>query len=340
MIHVGIVGATGYTGVELCRLLQQHPEVSGFTLYSMQYAGKSFSEVYPQFINKIDTILEQFNPDAVSADIDVLFLAIPHASSHVYLDKLSAFKDLKIIDLSADFRLDSAADFERYYGVKHQNPDLLGTIAYGIPELYYDDIQGSDIVSNPGCYATSVILGLQPLVKAGLIQGPYIVDAKSGVSGAGRKAKESSLYCEISESFSAYATGKHRHRAEIDMAVGEPVFFSPHLVPMSRGILSSIYVQKKEGVSVKDLKDCLNKAYENKPFVNLMDDSITPDTKYVSGTNNCMLSIRAEDNNNTVVIFSAIDNLIKGAAGQAIQNMNIMCNFEETTGLGHIAMYV
>ncbi len=340
MIHVGIVGATGYTGVELCRLLLQHPEVSDFTLYSMQYAGKPFSEIYPQFINKIDAVLESFAPHLVSPDIDVLFLAIPHATSHAYLDALAGVDNLKIIDLSADFRLDSDSEFEKFYGVAHQNSDLLGSISYGIPELYRADIEGSDIVANPGCYATSVILGLQPLVKAGLVTGPYIVDAKSGVSGAGRKAKDAYLYCEASDSFSAYATGTHRHSAEINMTVGEPVFFSPHLAPMSRGILSSIYMQKKEGVTVQALTDCLKKAYEDKPFIIFADESVSPDTKYVTGTNNCMLSLRAEDDRSTVVVFSVIDNLIKGAAGQAIQNMNIMCEYEEMTALNQVAMYI
>lgn len=338
MLRIGVVGATGYTGLELCRLLSFHPQVSITHVFSQQYAGKRFSEVYPQFEGKLDLTLEAFTTDSIP-EVDVLFLAIPHATSHAYMHELMKVPHMKIVDLSADFRLENAVDFKHYYQVEHRNEALLSEIPYGLPELFKAKIKSAKAVANPGCYATSVILGLHPLVKNNLISGHVIADCKSGVSGAGRKPKESILFCEAGESFSAYNTGVHRHSAEINYFLGKTVLFSPHLVPMSRGILSTLYVTLGEGVTTDDAISAYKTAYKTAPFVQVS-DTYTPNTKFVAGTNNCRISITAIPNSNQIVVCSAIDNLIKGAAGQAIQNMNIMCDIDETEGLKQVAFYL
>lgn len=338
MLRIGVVGATGYTGLELCRLLSFHSQVSITHLFSQQYAGKRYSDVYPQFSGVLDLTLEAFTTDSLP-EVDVLFLAIPHATSHAYMHELMKVPNMKIIDLSADFRLESAADFQHYYDVEHRNESLLTEIPYGLPELFKPQIKGAKCVANPGCYATSVILGLHPLIQNKLITGQIVADCKSGVSGAGRKPKEGTLLCEAGEAFSAYGTGVHRHSAEINYFLGKSVLFSPHLVPMSRGILSTLYVTLDEGVSFDDAVTAFQTAYKAAPFVQVSED-YSPNTKFVSGTNNCRISITAIPNSNQIVVCSAIDNLIKGAAGQAIQNMNIMCDIDETEGLQQVAFYL
>lgn len=338
MLRIGVVGATGYTGLELCRLLTFHPQVSITHLFSQQYAGKRYTDVYPQFEGTLDLTLEAFTTDSIP-EVDVLFLAIPHATSHTYMHELMKVPHMKIIDLSADFRLESAVDFQHYYEVEHRNEALLSEIPYGLPELFKSKIKGAKAVANPGCYATSVILGLRPLTQNKLITGHIVADCKSGVSGAGRKPKEGTLLCEAGEAFSAYGTGVHRHTVEINYFLGNSVLFSPHLVPMSRGILSTLYVTLEEGVTFDDAVSAFESAYKTEPFVQIS-DTYSPNTKFVSGTNNCRISLTAIPNSNQIVVCSALDNLIKGAAGQAIQNMNIMCDFEETEGLKQVAFYL
>jgi N-acetyl-gamma-glutamyl-phosphate reductase len=335
MINVAIVGATGYTGLELCRLLLDHPNVHIKHLYANSNSGSVFSDLYPQFKSKLDHTLEVFDPKSPPS-VELLFLAVPHAQSHAYMHDLYE-SPLRIIDLSADFRLDSANEFDKYYNVTHQNPSMMKSIVYGIPEIYSKEIKKAKCVANPGCYATSVILGLYPLMKEKLVQGSVIADAKSGASGAGRGAKVANLFCEISQGFSAYSTGFHRHEAEMEQVLGSPIFFSPHLVPMNRGILASLYVSLTKSLSKDQVMAIYKSYYKECPFI-ILNDKQSPNTKYVAGSNNCMIHV-AQAKGKTVV-FSVIDNLLKGAAGQAIQNMNIMFDYEEKLGLPTIGHYL
>jgi N-acetyl-gamma-glutamyl-phosphate reductase len=338
VIRIGVVGATGYTGIELCRLLMFHPKCRITNVYSNQYSGKLLSDIYPQFRGVLDLSLESFDVSK-KCDVDVLFLALPHGTSHSFMPALFENKHLKVIDLSADFRLNEASLFESTYKIEHMSKHLLSSIPYAIPELDADKIKAAQCVANPGCYATSIILPMFPLIQNKLITQDVIADSKSGVSGAGRGLKIPALYCEASESFSAYATGDHRHSAEIDSYLGCRVLFSPHLLPMSRGILSSIYVNLEDGVTVTDLENCLDETYNSSYFIRRYDNEAL-DTKFVAGTNHCLLRVCAIKESSKVVVFSCIDNLIKGAAGQAIQNMNIMYGFKEETGLTQIAPYL
>ena len=338
MKKVGIVGATGYTGLELCRLLRSHPHAVISHVYANQHSGKVFSELYPQFSGHCDLVLETFDPSSVPSEVDVLFLAVPHGVTHTYMAQLMTATPSKIIDLSADFRLSDVSLFEKSYH-HHDSPELLKKIPYGLPELYFNEIQKSQVVANPGCYPTSVILALYPLIKEGLISGPIISDSKSGVTGAGKALKESSLYCEVNNSFSAYGTGVHRHECEMVDILGEDIFFSPHLLPQNRGILSTIYASTNVK-SHTEIEAVYKKYYAQKPFVKCVPQSETPTTKYVMGTNDCRIGFRLFPEKNRLVVFSAIDNIIKGASGQAIQCMNIMCGWNETAGLTQVGMYL
>ena len=337
MIKVGVVGAPGYTGIELCRILNNHPEASVVKLYSQSYAGKSLGDVFPQLDIFDNIILEKFDPETVSG-VDVLFLALPHATTHKMMRVLYK-KDMKIVDLSADFRLDSADVFKKYYGVEHESPELLSEVALGYPEFHSEKIKNSKVCASPGCYATAVIMGLYPLAQKGLLDGVVVIDAKSGVTGAGRGLKVSSLYCEANENIASYGTGTHRHTAEMEEALNAKVLFSPHLVPMNRGILASMYIDNKNGLTLKEVQVIYNNFYKDASFVTIKDDLAMVSTKYVAGSNKCLLACKVFEDTNKIVIFSAIDNLIKGASGQAIQNMNVMLGLEETTGLTALARY-
>ncbi len=332
MIRVGIVGATGYTGLELCKLCYLHPEVAITHVFSKQHVGKT---VYP-FLRDIPPY-EAFDPASPPLDVDVLFLALPHGQSHAFLAGL-AQNPFKIIDLSADFRLTDPALFEKYYGVRHEGAHLLSEVPLGFTELFRKKIAKSQVCANPGCYSTGSVFGLHPL--ANYIKSPVVVDAKSGVSGAGKALKESSLFCEANEGLSAYGTGAHRHTPEIEQATGVSVLFSPHLVPMNRGILATIYIDNTENLSHENLVDIYQAAYGNEPFIQVMPDLATPSTKYVSGSNNCLISFKVIEKQKKIVIFAAIDNLLKGASGQAVQNMNCMFGLDETMGLKQLPNYV
>lgn len=335
-MNIGIVGATGYTGLELCRLLLGHPHAQITRLYAQSYVGKSFSEVYPQFKGQLDIVCESFSPED-NPQVDVLFLAVPHATTHAYLDTCIAH-GCRVIDLSADFRLDSKEIYQKYYDAEHQNAELMKAVPYGLPELFKEAIAKSNVVASPGCYATSVILGLHPLAKNKGINGKIIIDSKSGVTGAGRGLKLHALYPEANENISAYATGKHRHTAEMEAYLNHSVLFSPHLVPMNRGILSSMYVSLSKPMTQQELNDLYEDVYKNEPFVHTyLTDS--PSTNMVRGTNNCLVTPKIIDKQ-TAVVFSVIDNLIKGASGQAIQAMNVMLGYDETMGLTAQSHYV
>ncbi len=334
-MKVGVVGATGYTGIELVRLLHVHPRVTITHLFSKQSEGRSFQSVFPHVPDALDLVLQAFDPYA-PPEVDVLFLALPHGDSHRFLPSLIA-KGIKIIDLSADFRLDDPNIFEQFYGVQHANPGLLKTIPYGLPELYRDEISKATAVANPGCYTTASILGLYPLIENDLVVGTPFIDGKSGVTGAGKSLKESSLYCEVNEHISAYATATHRHTPEIEMELGRRVFFSPHLIPMNRGILCSCYVTLAADLTVDEVLALYTRRYQNEPFVRVFGPDVPVTTRYVLGSNVCGIFVRPLPGGRQWAIFSVIDNLIKGASGQAVQNMNLMCGFEETLGLTAIA---
>ncbi|NBV41536.1 N-acetyl-gamma-glutamyl-phosphate reductase [bacterium] len=338
MIRVGIAGASGYTGIELIRLLNVHPSVIISGIYSKSQVGTRLSQIYPQFSGLLDLSFEALSPDTLS-EIDVLFLALPHGQAQAYYEMLAPLP-LKVIDLSADFRLNRPEQFKRYYKDDHLLPHLLGAIPLGQPELFRDQIRNADYVACPGCYATSVMLGAYPLSQLGLLNHPIVVDAKSGVSGAGRGLKESSLFCEANESFSSYGTYTHRHVPEMEMVLGAKVLFSPHLVPMNRGILSTIYVDIPVTVTRDQIVNTYSRFYAESPFVSVMPELANGSTKYVSGTNRCMISFVHCPDIGKLVVFSALDNLIKGASGQAIQCMNIMMGLEETVGLPLIPHYL
>jgi len=337
MFQVGIVGANGYTGIELIRILDRHPNVSIKKVFSHSTAGQNLADIYPYLKNKYPLTLDTFNPNTV-ADLDMLFLAVPNGTSHQYMKTLLNHPNLKIIDLSADFRFKNVKNYEKYYKVIHESPNLLPQIPYGIPELYRKEIKSAKACSNPGCYATSVILGLYPLAKEGKITGSVIVDSKSGVTGAGRTLKESSLYCEANESITAYQTGIHRHLPEMEENLGIKLLFSPHLTPMNRGILSSIYIENKQNLTKSQILEIYQNYYGKEPFITLLTDEKMPTTKYVKGSNSCAINIQVIEDK--IIIFSAIDNLIKGASGQAIQSMNLMLGLKETTVLDTLPLYI
>ena len=341
MINVGIVGGTGYTGVELLRLLAQHPQVQIKVITSRGDAGLPVATMFPNLRGHIDLTFTAPDLDSLLA-CDVVFFATPNGIAMQQVPALLA-AGVKVIDLAADFRLKDKQEWAKWYGMPHACPDVLAEAVYGLPEVNRAAIQQARLVANPGCYPTAVQLGFLPLLKAGLCDTQHLIaDVKSGVSGAGRKAEVHSLLCETSESFKAYAAAGHRHLPEIrqglTQANGAPVglTFVPHLTPMIRGIHATLYVRVSDA-SV-DLQALYEQAYANEPFVDVMPHGSHPETRSVKGANTCRLSVFRPQGGDTVVILSVIDNLVKGAAGQAVQNMNIMCGFDESLGLKQIGL--
>jgi len=335
---VAIVGATGYTGTELARLLLAHPKVEIAAVTSERSAGEAFSKVFPAFQGRLDLKLEALQTESVAKQAEVIFLCLPH---HEAMEAAAAFRKSgkKVIDLSADFRLSDAAVYETWYG-PHVAKDLLKEAVYGLPELHREAIRKATLVANPGCYPTSCILGLAPLLQAKAIALDSIhCDSASGTSGAGRGAKTDFLFCEVNESFKAYGVGKHRHTPEIEQELsglaGEKVVvtFTPHLVPMDRGILSTLYAKATQKMDSKSLHALYEKFYAKEPFVRIRPLGLFPATHEVRMTNYCDIGVHFDDRTGRVILVSAIDNLTKGASGQAIQNMNLMMGWEETTGL-------
>lgn len=345
MLKVAIVGASGYTGVELLRILYAHPEVAVTCVTSEQSAGKLVSEVFPTLRGRVDLPLENLEPVGISEKVDVVFTALPHkAAMEVVPTFLKMGKN--IVDLSADYRLRDAATYGQWYE-KHMNPELLSEAVYGIPELRRDVIREASLVANPGCYPTSIILGLAPLLSKKLIEPTsIIVDAKSGVTGAGRGAKVENLYCEVNEGFKAYGVGGvHRHIPEIEqelsLLAGKDltISFTPHLVPMDRGILSTIYSAPVGKVTAADLVELYRAFYDGEPFVRVLPEGSFPSTAHVRGSNFCDIGVTVDKRTGRVIVVSAIDNLVKGASGQAVQNMNLMCGLPETLGLDFLPVF-
>ncbi len=346
-IKAGIINVTGYIGAELARLLYQHPQVELQSVTGRSLAGQRLGEVFPNLDRTGLTIEAE-----VDKDIDIAFVAMPHkASVDIVPDLLKM--GIRVIDVSADFRLKDVSEYPRWYGFEHPAPDLLDSSVYGLPELHRSDIISASLVANPGCYSTSAILALAPAVKAGLINPDIpdiIIDSKSGVSGAGRTLSLRTHYSEVNESISAYSLEGHRHQPEIKQELGLlnaglqlAITFVPHLVPMTRGILSSCYAKLKDNNQLKGsgvnekIRHVYSEYYKNSPFVQIT--SKPPDTKYVLGSNICLVYTTVDVINSTLIAISCIDNLVKGGAGQAIQNMNLMFNLAETTGLETLAIY-
>lgn len=336
MIRVAILGATGYAGAELVRILSSHPEAELSYLASHSYAGKRFSDIYPGMKGVCDAELMEDDISKASDAADVIFLSLPAglASSMVSEDLLSK---CVVIDLGADFRLHSQAVYEKWYRTEHHSPSLLAEAVYGLPELHRIQIVGKRLIANPGCYTTCSILTLHPLLKAGLVEKDgIIIDAKSGTSGAGRGEKLSSLFCEVDESIKPYGVATHRHTPEIEQELslsagsGVVVQFTPHLVPMNRGLLSVCYARLKDGVGDDDVAEAYA-IYSGEPFIRLIDG--LPETRFVKGTNMVDISWRIDRRTGNIIAMGAIDNLVKGAAGQAVQNMNIAFGLDESTGL-------
>ena len=336
---IGIIGATGYTGSELTRILLNHPGAEIAVITSESRAGERFSDVHPFFRNIVDMPLE--SADHIDKyDLDLVFLALPHGVSMDFVKKFQN-KRFKVIDLSGDFRLSSPETYESWYKKEHTYPEGFEKVAYGIPELFSDEIKNARLVANPGCYPTCSILGAAPLLSAGKVKpGQLIVDAKSGVTGAGGKAKPVTHFSNVNENFKAYGLRYHRHTIEIQEILGRvagtgtTVQFTPHLLPVDRGILSTIYLQPEDKTDEKELGEIYREFYGSKEFIRMCD--APPAIKDVRGTNYCDIHVTADDRTGLIIVLSAIDNLVRGAAGQAIQNMNIMLGLEESAGLNQI----
>lgn len=341
MIKVGIVGGTGYTGVELLRLLAQHPQVELKAITSRSEAGMPVSQMFPNLRGRVDLPFTEPTIENLG-DCDVVFFATPNGVAMKQVPELLE-KGIKVIDLAADYRLKNPAEWQKWYGMAHASENLLAEAVYGLPEVNREAIKSARLVANPGCYPTAVQLGFLPLLKAGLIDTQSLVaDAKSGVSGAGRKAEVHTLLCEAGDSFKAYGVAGHRHLPEIKQGLayisGQNVglTFVPHLLPMIRGIHATLYARLTGDIA--DLQALYEQTYANEAFVDVLPAGSHPETRTVRGANMCRMAVHRPQGGDTVVILSVIDNLVKGAAGQAIQNMNIMCGLPETTGLNHIAL--
>ena len=338
-IKTVILGASGYTGAELLRLLHHHPHVEIQALSGESQAGKEIAEVYPHLrglglprLKKIDQIAFD--------ETQLVFCCLPHGTTQEVIGTLPAH--VKIIDLSADFRLKDTESYEQWYGKPHTQYELQQSAVYGLTELNREEIRGARLVANPGCYPTSALLPLVPLVRDGVISYENIViDAKSGVTGAGRKVAQNFLYTELNDSLMAYGIATHRHTPEIEQELGGKaiVTFTPHLVPMSRGILSTIYVDLKGARTVDELRHHLVDLYKGEPFIKILPEGELPSTAQVRGTNDCLIAVSPERRTGKAIMVSAIDNLTKGSSGQAIHNMNLMFSLNEEIGLRHLALF-
>ncbi|MEA3493658.1 MAG: N-acetyl-gamma-glutamyl-phosphate reductase [Candidatus Margulisiibacteriota bacterium] len=349
MIKIGIVGAGGYAGITLIQILLRHPEAKiVWAMSEDAHKGKKLDELYPHLQGEIDlTIQTLADLDKVLNKIDLVFLALPHGIALNYVPQmLKAGK--KVVDLGADYRFNDEAVFKKWYNVDHKDKGLLKEAVFGLPEFYRKEIKQAKLIANPGCYPTAAILGLAPLIKDKLIEADgIVVNAASGTTGAGRGVSIKTHFCERNEGFEAYNVTGHRHMGEIDYQLTRissgPVkaTFVPHLLPMNRGILSTIYADiknEKQKIKNNELINLYKKFYKNEPFVRIREGQL-PNTKFVAGTNFCDIAVQVNEEKGKVIVIAAIDNLVKGAAGQAVHNMNLMCGFEETTGLKQIALY-
>lgn len=342
MIQAGIVGGTGYTGVELLRILAGHPQVAVSVVTSRADAGLRVDALYPSLRGHIDAVFSAPELETL-AECDVVFFATPNGTAMLMAEQLLA-RGVKVIDLSADFRLQNVQEWEQWYGMTHACPDLIGEAVYGLPEVNREAIKNARLLACPGCYPTAVQLGFLPLIENGLADIQHLIaDVKSGVSGAGRKAELATLMSETGESFKAYAVSGHRHLPEIaqglSLVAGKQVglTFVPHLTPMIRGIHATLYA--RSDVTLSDLQVLYEQRYQDEVFVDVLPQSSHPDTRNVRGSNNCQISLHQPQGGKTIVVLSVIDNLVKGAAGQAVQNMNLMFGLQEDLSLRIVALY-
>lgn len=345
MIRAAIIGVTGYTGVELVRLLTSHPEVKLGCLTTRSYVGQELEAVFPHLTGFGAQVCTELDLNAVIDSADVIFIALPHGHAvPVALEAVAAGK--KVIDLGADFRFREAATYEKWYGIKHEAADLSREAVYGLPELYREQIKTARVVANPGCYPTSTILGLAPLLKHGLAQiDSLVIDAKSGVSGAGRSLALGSHFSEVNENVKAYKVACHRHTPEIEQELSSlagqevVVSFTPHLIPMTRGILTTIYCRLAVRSTEAEIRDIYREFYRKEPFVQVFPAEQLPQTKWTYGSNYCHIGLVLDERTGRLVVVSAIDNLVKGASGQAVQNMNLIFGLPETMGLDRPAVF-
>jgi N-acetyl-gamma-glutamyl-phosphate reductase len=338
MIKVGVMGGSGYTGEILVGLLLRHPEVKLAFVTSGSHKNEKISDIYPHLEGITDITYKAPDIEKLAKEADVVFLALPNGMAMNIAPKILEV-GAKVIDLSADYRFKDAKIFKEWYKMDHSSKNLLAKAVYGLPEI--EKVSGAKLIANPGCYATASILGLYPLIKEGLIDtDSIVVDAKSGVSGAGKSLTDDTHYPNCNEGISAYKVASHRHIPEIEQALGGDIkiTFTPHLTPMTRGILSTIYAKATKSVDEKMLTKTFKDIYKKTHFIRVLEGKL-PSTKYVSGTNYCDIAVKYDKRTNNIIVLSAIDNLVKGASGQALQNMNIMFGLPETTGLELIAIY-
>ncbi len=345
MIKAAVLGATGYAGIELVRILSAHPEVKLEILGSQSFDGQPISEVYGSFAHVLDMNCEKLSLDRV-AECDIAFTALPHGASKDVIPQLIE-RGLKVIDLSGDFRYDDIEVYEKWYGQKHSAPELLKESVYGLCELYRDKIKSARLIGNPGCYTTCSILGAYPLLKSGIGSSKnVIIDAKSGVTGAGRGLGLAYHFCECTENTKAYKIATHRHTSEIEQelskAAGDEVLisFTPHLIPQKRGILATIYINLNKPCSTEELTELYKDFYKDEFFVRVKDAGKLPETKHVAGSNFTDIGVVADERLQRAVVVSTLDNIYKGAAGQAVQNMNLMFGLDEKTGISNAGFYL
>jgi N-acetyl-gamma-glutamyl-phosphate reductase len=346
--RIGVLGASGYTGSELVRLLLRHPRCEIALLTADRRAGQEMRDVFPQFSPfALPKLVSIDGLDWLGTNLDLIFCALPHATTQKVVTAIfGALPAAKVVDLSADFRLADTAAYAKWYGHEHHAPDLQKQAVYGLVEVYRREIKRAHLVANPGCYTSCAQLPLVPLIEAKAIDlDEIVIDAKSGMTGAGRSAREAMLFSEVSEGFNAYGVGRHRHMAELDQefsrAAGREVIvsFTPHLVPMNRGILSTIYVRGRRGRTPAELHGLLLKYYAKEPFVHVLPFGETPQTRHVRGSNMTFIGVANDRIEGRAILVSALDNLVKGASGQAIQNMNLMLGFPETMGIDQVALF-
>ena len=345
MIKVGIIGATGYAGAELVRLLLGHSKVELVWFGSKSYIGKEFTQIYQNYFKLVDHICKDDTIKELAKEVDVIFTATPQGFCASLLDE-EILSHIKVIDLSADFRLKNPQIYESWYGIEHKAKSYLGEAVYGLCEINREEVKKARLVANPGCYTTCSILSLYPLVKEGIIDNKsIIIDAKSGTSGAGRAALIDSLFCEVNENIKAYKVASHRHTPEIEeqLSYGAneeiTVSFTPHLVPMNRGILVTAYANLKEKISKEKVREIYESYYGKENFIRILKEGNLPETRWVKGSNYMDINFVIDERTNRILVIGALDNLVKGAAGQAVQNMNLLFGFDETEGLSLVPMF-
>ena len=346
MIKVSVLGATGYAGIELVRLLSSHKEVEITNLVSKSFAGKKLSEIYPNFSGVLDIELTDLDIEKVVKESDIVFTALPHGASKEVIPAL--FKSgVKVVDLSGDFRYDDIKVYEQWYGEPHSSPEVLKESVYGLCELHREKIKNASLIGNPGCYTTCSILGAAPLLNSKIIdEDSVIIDAKSGVTGAGRSTNLDYSFCECTENMKAYKIATHRHTSEIEQELSKfaskniMVSFTPHLVPLKRGILATIYANLTKDVTDEEIYEIYKEFYKGEQFVRIYEPGKLPETNHVAGSNFVDIGFKVDKRLKRVIITSAIDNVVKGAAGQAVQNMNIMFGFKENEGISNPGFYL